>query len=67
LIYKKGGNMTDRDFKKLEKMIKKTLLDILEGETLLEEVDTMTPIFSVQTLDDIESYLGHPILFMGIS
>ena len=59
--------MTDKDFKKLEKMIKKTLLDILEGETSLEEVDTMTPIFSVQTLDDIETYLGHPIMFMGIS
>ena len=59
--------MTDEDFKKIEKIIKKTLLDILEGEAVLEEIDTMTPIFSIETLNEIENYLGHSIMFMAIS
>ena len=59
--------MTDKDLKKIEKMIRKTLLDILEGETSLEEIDTMTPIFSIETLNEIENYLGHSIMFMAIS
>ena len=59
--------MSDEDFKKIEKIIKKTLLDILEGEAVLEEIDTMTPIFSIETLNEIENYLGHSIMFMAIS
>ena len=59
--------MTDKDFKKLEKLIRKTLLDILEGEPFAEEASTVTPVFSIETLDDMETYLGHPILIMGIS
>ena len=59
--------MSDEDFKKIEKIIKKTLLDIIEGEDVLEEIDTMTPIFSIETLNEIENYLGHSIMFMAIS
>ena len=54
--------MTDRDLRRLEKMMKKVVRQVLDID--YEENETMIPI---SVLDEIEDYMGEPILFMGIS
>ncbi len=60
--------MTNKDIKKLEALFRKIVLEILNGEPFdIEELDGMTPIFSIDILNDMEDYLGHPVDVMGIS
>ena len=54
--------MTDKDLRRLEKMMKKVVRQVLDID--YEENETMIPI---SVLDEIEDYMGEPILFMGIS
>lgn len=54
--------MTDKDLRKLEKMMEKVVRQVLDID--YEENETMIPI---NILDEIEDYMGEPILFMGIS
>ena len=59
--------MTNKDIKKLEALFRKIVLEILNGEPFdIEELDGMTPIFSIDILNDLEDYLGHPLYVMGI-
>ena len=60
--------MTNKDIKKLEALFRKIVLEILNGEPFdIEELDGMTPIFSIDILNDMEDYLGHPVDVMWIS
>ena len=54
--------MTDKDLRKLEKMMEKVVRQVLDID--YEENETMIPM---NVLDEIEDYIGEPILFMGIS
>ena len=54
--------MTDKDLRKLEKMMEKVVRQVLDID--YEENETMIPM---NVLDEIEDYMGEPILFMGIS
>ena len=54
--------MTDKDLRRLEKMMEKVVRQVLDID--YEENETMIPI---SVLDEIEDYMGEPILFMGIS
>ena len=59
--------MTKKEIRQVEKIAKKILEDMLsvEDETFIEGYDEF--IFTAEVLDEIESYLGHPIMFMAIS
>ena len=59
--------MTKKEIRQVEKIAKKILEDMLsvEGETFIEGYDEF--IFTAEVLDEIESYQGHPIMFMAIS
>ena len=60
--------MTNKDIKKLEALFRKIVLEILSGEPFdMEEINIETPVFSIDLLNDMETYLGHPISIMGIS
>ena len=54
--------MNDKDLRKLEKMMEKVVRQVLDID--YEENETMIPM---NVLDEIEDYMGEPILFMGIS
>ena len=54
--------MTDKDLRRLEKMMEKVVRQVLDID--YEENETMIPM---NVLDEIEDYMGEPILFMGIS
>ena len=54
--------MTDKDLRRLEKMMEKVVRQVLDID--YEENETMIPM---NVLDEIEDYIGEPILFMGIS
>tara|TARA_R110002020_G_scaffold40312_1_gene119253 strand:- start:166 stop:345 length:180 start_codon:yes stop_codon:yes gene_type:complete len=59
--------MTKKELKEVERIAKKIIDDLLT----VEEVDGIESynefIFTTDTLDKIEDYLGHPVDFMGIS
>ena len=59
--------MTKKEIRQVEKIAKKILEDMLsvEDETFIEGYDEF--IFTAEVLDEIESYLGNPIMFMAIS
>ena len=54
--------MTDKELRKLGKMMKKAVREVLDID--YEENDTIIPI---AIIDEIEDYLGEPVTFMGIS
>jgi hypothetical protein len=59
--------MTKEDFEKIEQLFKQMLEDMLYQEEVLEVSPNLTATFSVEILDKIEDFLGHPIDYMGIS
>ena len=55
--------MTDKDIRKIERTLEKVVRKIIEQEGY-EAEETIIPI---ESIEEIEAYLGETIYFMGIS
>ena len=56
--------MTDKDIRKLERVMEKVVREVLHIDCEEEDDETMIPM---SIIDEIEEYMGEPISFMGIS
>ena len=56
--------MTDKDIKKIEKVMERVVREVLHVECDYEDDDNTIPI---KIIDEMEDYMGEPITFMGIS
>ena len=54
--------MTEKDIRQIEKVMKKVIRQALDID--YQEEKTMIPM---NIIDEIEAYMGEPIIFMGIS
>ena len=59
--------MTEKDLKKVEKMIEDILHDMLCDVEPMSLEGNDEAIFPMTLLQEMEDYLGHPIDFMAIS
>ena len=59
--------MTKKDLKQVEKIVEKVLHDMTHEPTDLTLYADEEIMFSLDILEEMEDYLGHPIGFMGIS
>tara|TARA_Y100001973_G_C5162186_1_gene314151 strand:- start:1090 stop:1269 length:180 start_codon:yes stop_codon:yes gene_type:complete len=59
--------MDDKEVKKIKAIVQDVLEDLLFEEESPEVIGYGEENFPIQTLDEMEAFLGHPIDFMGIS
>ena len=55
--------MTKKETRKIEQIVQQVLHEMI-SESYIEDDEAMIPM---NILDEIEDYIGEPILFMGIS
>ena len=63
------NNMTDKDNKKIKKIVEDILEDILSQcpSNELELLMSEEPMIPISLIHEMEDYLGEQIIFMGIS
>ena len=56
--------MTDKDIRKLERVMEKVIREVFDIGCDDDDDETTIPI---GIIDEMEEYMGEPIMFMGIS